>query len=135
MQGQIQIIDRILQNGWKQSQVRNTESADSTSLLFRSKPKSQDILVFVIKQNAGKRLSCCCFKCLEKPWSNFTMFGKVLVKFHRLCSFWSNSHFIFVTTITTTGCVKYSVKCKISNGYVKETALILHKMCSFTKSV
>ena len=43
------------------------------------------------------------------------------------------AYFIFVTTITTAGCVKKSVRCKIFEGYVKETDLILHKMCSFQK--
>ena len=32
-------------------------------------------------------------------------------------------------------CKNVQSSVKFSNGYVKETALILHKMCSFTKSV
>ena len=32
-------------------------------------------------------------------------------------------------------CKQIQSSVKISNGYVKETALILHKLCSFTKSV
>ena len=45
---------------------------------------------------------------------------------------WPLTHLIFVTTMTTAGCVKNSVKCKI---FWKEIDLTLPKMCDFTQIV